>query len=348
MAKISALVIPAVIDTSGIDRGISSIKNKMSRIRGGGSGIGGGGAGFSSGVTPFGGGGMDIGGAAMAAAFGLAAGQRSRMQAAIHKRGDLTGMNVPNPAITRRFTTNGQPIRPTHFNFSENWTNSSQLLTSWKAGRSMIAADFYRRRAEATGSAHDQMRYEQRAAIRDRRLQDDRFALSRFGRYSYAAGRGYGILENTLSNKLVAGAGFGALGYSLLRGAGSRNMEQRSSDIRRFQGTPYYSAARNLKADYYNTSTPTASQGFFMGGRMGTGGRAPFAERLYTAAGDVPSGVSTAAGLALGGAEATLFGTKEEQAASVKATQEFYSGTNVTMGGPLVIGLEKLFRRIFN
>lgn len=347
MAKISALVIPAVIDTSGIDRGISSIKNKMSRVRGGGSGIGGGGAGFSSGVTPFGGGG-DIGGAAMAAAFGLAAGQRSRVQASIHQRGSFTGMNVPNPAITRKYSmADGTPIRPTHFNFSEKWTNASNMLASWKSGRSMIATDFYKLRAQQSGSAHDEMRYQQRAAIRDRRFQDEKFALSRFGKASYAAGRGYGILENTLSNKLVAGAGFGVAAYSMLRGAGSRNMEQRSSDIRRFQGTPYYTAARNLKADYYNTSTPTASQGFFMGGRMGTGGRAPLAERAYTALGDVPGGVATAAGLALGGAEAALVGTKEEQAASLKATQDFYSGTNVSMGGPLVIGLEKLFRKIF-
>lgn len=347
MAKISALVIPAVIDTSGIDKGISSIKNKLSRVRGGGSGIGGGGAGFSSGVTPFGGGGGDLSGAAMAAAFGLAAGQRSRMQAAIHQRGSLTGMNVPNPAITRRFTQNGQPIKPTHFNFGENWTNSSQLLSAWKTGRSMVAADFYKRRAEATRSAHDEMRYQQRAAISERRLQDDKFVNSRFGRTAYAAGRGYGILESTLSNRLVAGAGFGVAAYSMLRGAGSRNMEQRSSDIRRFQGTPYYTAARNLKADYYNTSTPTASQGFFMGGRMGTGGRAPLAERAYTALGDVPGGVATAAGLALGGAEAALVGTEQEKAASLKATQDFYSGTNVSMGGPLAIGLEKLFRKIF-
>lgn len=81
MAKISNLVIPAVIDTSGIDRGISNIKNKLSQVRGSGGGtIGGGGTGFSSGVTPFGGSGSVAfgggGGGAFGAAFGAAAGAR--------------------------------------------------------------------------------------------------------------------------------------------------------------------------------------------------------------------------------------------------------------------------------
>lgn len=85
MAKISSLVIPAVIDTSGVDKGISSIKSKLSRVRGGGNGIGGGGTiggggnGFSSGVTPLGGS-SDIasgmGGSAFGAAFGASAGAR--------------------------------------------------------------------------------------------------------------------------------------------------------------------------------------------------------------------------------------------------------------------------------
>lgn len=81
--KLAPLVIPAVIDTSGIDKGVNSIRNKLSRVRGqgaGGGGIGGGGGGFSSGITPYG---LPIGGgsataAAMAAAFGAAAGSRTR------------------------------------------------------------------------------------------------------------------------------------------------------------------------------------------------------------------------------------------------------------------------------
>lgn len=80
MAKISNLVIPAVIDTSGIDRGISNIKSKLSQVRGSGGGtIGGGGTGFSSGVVPFGGSSAiasGMGSSAFGAAFGAAAGAR--------------------------------------------------------------------------------------------------------------------------------------------------------------------------------------------------------------------------------------------------------------------------------
>lgn len=81
--KLAPLVIPAVIDTSGIDRGVNSIRSKLSRVRGqgaGGGGIGGGGGGFSSGVTPFGlpfAGGGSATAAAMAAAFGASVGQRN-------------------------------------------------------------------------------------------------------------------------------------------------------------------------------------------------------------------------------------------------------------------------------
>ena len=39
--KLAPLVIPAVIDTSGIDRGVNSIRSKLSRVRGQGAGCGG-------------------------------------------------------------------------------------------------------------------------------------------------------------------------------------------------------------------------------------------------------------------------------------------------------------------
>lgn len=78
--KLSPLVLPVVVDTSGVDKGVNNIRSKLSRVRGqgaGGGGIGGSGGGFSSGVTPFG---VNIGGsgsaaAAMAAAFGAALGR---------------------------------------------------------------------------------------------------------------------------------------------------------------------------------------------------------------------------------------------------------------------------------
>lgn len=339
MAKISNLVIPAVIDTSGIDRGISSIKNKMSRVRGGSNvGIGGGGAGFSSGVTPFGGD-SGIGTAAMAAALGGVAAGRLR-----NRWGGFAGM------------TKEQADSFKNNNFY------SRILNN-KANAAFAERNSYFRGKGKSGLGPEYM-----GPIMPAQMFDEKNQLAQLDRMrnlskiQNANRRGLdlarrateiGVAYRGIADKAKLAIGGGLIGagaaaaYSVIRGAGSRQMEQRTSDIRRFQGTPYYTAARNLKADYYNTSTPTAAQGFFMGGRMGTGGRAPIIERAYTALGDVPSGVATAAGLALGGAEAALVGTEQEKAASLKATQDFYSGTNVSMGGPLAIGLEKLFRKIF-
>lgn len=75
--KISAIVIPAVIDTTGIDKGINSIKTKLSGVRGsigtrnsGTGGVGGGGN-FGSGLQHHGGSAVTVGAAAaVGAGFG--------------------------------------------------------------------------------------------------------------------------------------------------------------------------------------------------------------------------------------------------------------------------------------
>jgi len=81
--KVSTLVVPVKLDTSGMNAGLNEMKSKMSRVRGSGGG-GGGGAmggsapGFASGVVPFGvGGGSSSAAAAMAAAFGASMGRGS-------------------------------------------------------------------------------------------------------------------------------------------------------------------------------------------------------------------------------------------------------------------------------
>lgn len=72
--KISAIVIPAVIDTTGIDKGINSIKSKLSGVRGsigtrnsGTGGVGGGGN-FGAGLPHYGGSALATGAAAAAGA----------------------------------------------------------------------------------------------------------------------------------------------------------------------------------------------------------------------------------------------------------------------------------------
>jgi hypothetical protein len=80
--KISAIVIPAVIDTTGIDKGINSIKTKLSGVRGsigtrnsGTGGVGGGGN-FGAGLPHYGGSAVAVG--AAAAIGGAAGGSRAK------------------------------------------------------------------------------------------------------------------------------------------------------------------------------------------------------------------------------------------------------------------------------
>lgn len=95
--KISAIVIPAVIDTTGIDKGINSIKTKLSGVRGsigtrnsGTGGVGGGGN-FGAGLPHYGGSALAMGaaagiGAAVGSRGGVGGGTPSeRFRAAVEK-----------------------------------------------------------------------------------------------------------------------------------------------------------------------------------------------------------------------------------------------------------------------
>lgn len=77
--KVSPIVIPAVIDTSGVDRGVASINSKLKGISGTGVGVGGGGNGNATGNFGTGGGAAASNagnGIATAAAFGASAGRK--------------------------------------------------------------------------------------------------------------------------------------------------------------------------------------------------------------------------------------------------------------------------------
>lgn len=94
--KLSTLVVPVKLDTSGMNAGLSEMRSKMSRVRGSGGGgsggaMGGSAPGFASGVVPFGvGGGSSSAASAMAAAFGASLGRgRESWQDVVRSRGGL-------------------------------------------------------------------------------------------------------------------------------------------------------------------------------------------------------------------------------------------------------------------
>ena len=113
--KLAPLVIPAVIDTSGIDKGVSNIKNKLGRAGKGSTTIGGGGPGFSSGIIPHGmplGGGASSVATAVAAAFGASAAQRVAGWQSTARTG---GMGWSNPNIVKMSRADLAALRSSTF-----------------------------------------------------------------------------------------------------------------------------------------------------------------------------------------------------------------------------------------
>ena len=338
MAKLSALVIPAVIDTSGIDKGINTLRNKLSRVRGQGVGGNGTGSGFTSGISPYGGhggaGGSPISNA-MASAFGASAGSRSSFAGGKAEvwRGVPTGAKkwASRNQLTRRTTQSYYEMRLAGADFKEAMANPSD--TSWEA------TDKYQRAQDKYFSTLQ-------------RQKDLRKAVNK------------GMRKRALDNKLIdlatsgavrfgAAIGIGALAYKMLKGAGSRNMEERFGDITRFQGTDMYQAAVGLKRDYFKTPQPTSAQGFWMNMRQGTGGRKSFLEKLYTGLGDVPSNISSAMGQQLGVGQAALgltdTGTKaQQQDAGMAAAKYLLDSGGMGWNGIVGNGIYNYFSRLFS
>lgn len=338
--KLAPLVIPAVIDTSGIDKGVNSIRNKLSRVRGqgaGGGGIGGGGGGFSSGVTPYGlslGGGSTVG-SAMASAFGAAAGARAASNT------NISINALKRNAATRRRKTFG--------------------VVSAIAATSKMSEGY-----EVTGVAQDindiaNLRDAREAIARSKarpsfgeRFQNIKgnipmyFGNIRKSNFGVGSGkRGSGVLGGAFGG---VGSILGALaGGSVILGAikqfGTRNMQERFSDLSQFTGNAAnYVAAANIKRDTYNMP-PTSAQGFYLGLRQGTGGRQTTIETLLREIGDVPSAITQQGGKFAGyldtaarmGMGANLGTKSQQEAAGINAamlTAEAVSAGG--FGGPQV------------
>jgi hypothetical protein len=361
MAKLSALVIPAVIDTSGIDKGVNSIRNKLSRV-GGGGGSNGGGNGFSSGISPQGGhmpygGGSPIS-SAMAAAFGAAAGSRATDKPRDLRRAHYDKLNSNN-FISRQLD------RISDFAFAKRKAYHQQ-------GKAFMSAMLKNKPWMTYDDARLNPEYQDLMAKGD--WWGGGWGYDKKGRRTVPFGqsfRGIGMMAKRASTKvgeannaIAAGMNssalyYGAMGvmgtaaYQMIKGAGSRNMEDRFGDITRYQGTSMYQAMRGLKADYYKTPTPTASEGFWANMRQGTGGTKSLAEKLYTGLGDVPSNAASAIGQTLGVGQAALgltdTGTKaQQQSAGMAAAQFQLQSGGMGWNGIVGNGVYNFFSRLFS
>lgn len=350
MAKLSALVIPAVIDTSGIDKGVNSIRNKLSKVRGQGGGNSGGGNGFSSGVTPYGGhspfGEGSPVGSAMAAAFGASVGSRTTDKPRDIRRQAFDIYNKNN-VLSRGLD------RISNWAFAkrrEYHRQGKQFLSNMMGQKPWMGWD----------DARLNPQYQDLMAKGD--WWGGGWGYNKQGQRTVPFGqswRGIGMMAKksatrigqevsdwkSLGGSLGGKLGLGAAAYSFLRGMGSQNMMGRMGDYQRFEGTGYYAPMRGFMRDYYNNTNMGAAQSFWRGQRGATGGTSSFFERLYTGLGDAPGAAAETAGSALsfGGGD-----SPEQQQARKAYYQERYGGTPMTMGGPVAVGMYKFFKRLFS
>jgi hypothetical protein len=287
--KLAPLVIPAVIDTSGIDRGVNNIRSKLSRVRGQGGGAGGGGGGgYGGGVNPtaFLGGGSAVG-TAMGAAFGAAFANRRSFEGMKERdvRRNMTNVynqsniisrtldRISSFAFERRNQYNQQAKQ-----FLQNlYQKSPHLIGSpdakmnpeyqrlmakgewWGAGWGYDKNGFGRSRNVPFGQSFPGI------GMMAKR------AATRFGQvYSNAS---------SLTQGLSVGAA-GVMGLGAIDFMSGRSMESRFSDITRFEGSKDYESIRRLKASSYQSPEQGRGQAFFVGAQNAAGGRRPMIQQF--------------------------------------------------------------------
>lgn len=323
MAKLSALVIPAVIDTSGVDKGISQIKSKLSRV-GGGGGVGGVGGGLtpghSAGIVPYGvGNGYGSGAStAMAAAFGAAAGQRSFASVAANARigwsKNISQMNYLERQKYQLSSTGGTIMHAVGQYASNKMTYyAEQNAALRQAERGMPWRDAWMRKSNPQ-RLFNQERYDWWKNIRQKSNILGTTATTASLRFQNFLGGGGGL--GTLGKALGIGAGIGAA-YETMQHFNPENVQQRwNTSISRYAGTSSYAPLARLKqkAEIAQSEYMGFGQAFDVGGQMAAGEYGTtFTERMSNAWG--------------------AFATTTGQLAGAATTNPMYAGAMVTMPG---------------
>jgi len=294
MAKnISPLVIEAVLDTSGIDRGVNNIRSKLNRARGGG----GGGGGFGSGINPAGG--ISDGGlaaAAMAAAFGAGVAARAGMGPNLRslrsgfsyqKAADVAGFGKMGKAainnLNRSNFVSSILTSISDFNFSLRNEYSKKAKEYRHRGYTMSRMRGSAYAAEDIFEMRDRMDYfNSMAATAGARGKKYREKATQFASTLRNAQRNISSFVRATS---ALGAGLsigGAAGASMAIGNffNPLSMEQRFSDISRFEGSGNYEAIRRLKASSYQTPTMTMGQSFWTGAQSAAGNKKSMLQQM--------------------------------------------------------------------
>lgn len=345
MAKLSALVIPAVIDTSGVDKGISQIKNKLSKVRGGGGGggIGGGGAGFSSGVTPYGGHLSDVGSgiaAAMGAAFGSRVASRTESNLVRHRSSGMIGRNIPMTAgYRRRYGSNIMT-----FGGVGDAESSPEFTSSiWKTTRADARAGYRQSRVRDINSLAD---YRDSLAIANRRRASYLIQkrLEPFRKFTRGTGDMLGSID--IANKGLFGAISAGAAYEFFD---PKNQKSRFSNTAEFAGNENYQAMVALRRQAFRPENQFMSlfQSIDVGAQKARGrhGGQTNLRNMGNMLGGAVQGFGEVLGTASEGPIAMagkLMGGSNDI-----ATQAYTEGMEAVVGG-MILSVENAFKRLFS
>ena len=323
--KLSPIVVPVVIDSSGVDKGMRTAKNKMraGAVSAGNAGvIGGGGGGINIG-------GLGSGGSGFASmAFAAAVGARA---AAISNSGRGSSRAVkPSPAYN-----------PKPYASFEVWKEQRDFQRSSFIGRKLMdrqtrITSSLGAQSDALSSVQGMMRPYAEASYRKNLNRGTQQMLSlsswahkassfkRFRQQAYSD-IGLGInsigsgFKSFMNSSAAATAGM-SIGGSLLASKALLNTFSPSgiasnfSDIRRFEGTKDYQHMAGFKRRNENNQFMDMGQAFYVGASK-RHGSPETSTRLEQLAGVLVDGVNRIAGYLGAGAEMTAefgYGTMEK------------------------------------
>ena len=366
MAKLSALVIPAVIDTSGVDKGISQIKSKLSRV-GGGGGVGGVGGGLtpghSAGIVPYGvGNGYGSGAsAAMAAAFGAAAGQRAAGGGQLLSRNLATG-NMPLPrgiprSVANRYNLNN-PISSIMTDFAAMrfaQRNAYGVKGMGPGYMGPVEGPFAggRRGLDAVYQAKVSIpnaAAAQRAHMAGKAWQSRATNLGMWYGSQKWLPQGMGNVSlGGIGRALGVGAGIGAA-YTAIQHFNPDNVQQRwNAPINQFRGGENYGALSQLKtkAEGMSGKYMGFGQAFDVGAQQAAGPYGTtFTERMSNAWGATAEGLGKMAGA--GTTNPFYLGAMTVMPGASPALHAKMTEGIETAVGMGLLAVENTFKRLFN
>jgi len=317
--KISAIVIPAVIDTTGIDKGINSIKTKLSGVRGsigtrnsGTGGVGGGGN-FGAGLPHYGGSAITTG---AAAGIGAGFGGRSRQEAAVNvgtsgwteRLKQLTdkqkqqfyknerasqnflsrrvrdfGLNIAQEGRSMKFSGGAYGMAPTV-------NAAGTAFVPGKQNKTLIDAGSKRLR-KGLNIADFSQKYLRGVGARD---AFEKFASNGGGKFA-----GIGLIGATIANAEFTRQSFTQSG-----------IKSNFSDLSNLEGNPalYNRAAAIKRRTYGPTGLPTFAQAMVLGADMQSNGSGA-AEGVASATDKLIAGAGVIQGARVEVAAQALLGT---------------------------------------